>query len=80
MEESDFTIPMQIGYEMPLAVFSGPGYEFLARVGSDNAEPVLAFGRILWSELNPTMEPSAEVTPAFRLPPSLKQKPWWKRW
>lgn len=73
----DFTIPTGLGYEPPQVVFSGPGYEFIARIGSDNAKPTLAFGQILWSELNPAMELSEEVTSAFRISNVSKMR--WKR-
>jgi len=75
IELSDFTIPTGLGYEPPQVIFSGPGYEFIARVGSDNADTILAFGRVLWSELNPAMELSEGVTEAFRMP-NIPKKRW----
>ena len=80
MEHSNFTIPTELGFEPARIVFSGRGYEFVGRVGSDNADPVLAFGRVLWSELNPTIELSDGVTDLFKLPPHLMRKPRWRRW
>ena len=68
-ESSDFTIPTVFGYKPPQIVFSGAGFEYLVSIGSDNADPIFAFGRVLWSELGPTIELSDEITQAFQLPP-----------
>ncbi len=79
MENSDFTIPTELGYSPPRVVFSGPGCEYMARITAENAEPTIVYGRMLWSELNPTVEISLGPTQQFVLPPSLVQQPWWKR-
>ncbi len=62
MESSDFTIPSRAGYEPAHAVFSGPGYQFVARVTADNAEAAVAFGQMLWDALNPTVEHHSATT------------------
>ena len=68
--EWGFLIPTETGYEVPRILFGGGGFEYIARVGSDNAAPVVAFGQVLnTGEHPPTMELSEGPTEAFRWTP-----------
>jgi hypothetical protein len=46
---AEITIPTETGYEFPRVMFRGRGFEFLARVGSSNAQPIARFGRADWT-------------------------------
>lgn len=73
-----FTIPSELGYKFPRFQFGGGGFEFLARVGSDNAKPIIRFGQVLDAGDYPaTIEISGGPTPGFQWQPpkrSFRQK------
>lgn len=68
-----FALPTELGYKQRRIVFGGGGFEYIARVGSDNANPVYAFGQVLTAGRHPpTLELSAGPTAAFGwIPPKM---------
>lgn len=72
-DEWVFTVAGDAGYDRPHIRFGGGGFEYIARVGSDNAGPVLCFGQVLNAGQHPpTLEISSAPTQAFAWkPPSL---------
>lgn len=65
-----FTIPSEAGYDRPHMRFGGVGFEYIARVGSDNAKPVLCFGQVLNAGAHPpTIEISSQPTASFAWKP-----------
>jgi hypothetical protein len=56
-----FAIPSEAGYPLARFRFRGKGFQFLVRVGADNAEPVHQWGQILAAL---PAQPSVELSDA----------------